>query len=239
MGQETFTLTLDQNGAEVEVVINDTSAPPPAGAVAFTTVGTSQWTVPGGITSISAVAVGGGGGGFGYWDTDANWLRTGTGGNGGDLSWGDLTVTPGETLDITVGGAGQSDTSSGGAYGNLNNSSTAGGSSYISRSGTVLLRGKGGNASGQSNGDTNIGDGGATGGAGGYDGGKQYGGQGGGGAAGYSGDGTNGMPGGFSQYNAYFAETPSGGSASGGDGVAWATRRRSSCRRGRNLACGC
>ena len=42
MGQETFTLTLDQNGAEVEVVINDTSAPPPAGAVAFTTVGTSQ-----------------------------------------------------------------------------------------------------------------------------------------------------------------------------------------------------
>ena len=47
----------------------------------------------------------------------------------------------------------------GGAYGNLNNSSTAGGSSYISRSGTVLLRGKGGNASGQSNGDTDIGDG--------------------------------------------------------------------------------
>tara|TARA_B100001094_G_scaffold24395_1_gene20534 strand:- start:1465 stop:3066 length:1602 start_codon:yes stop_codon:yes gene_type:complete len=185
----------------------------------FITSGTASWTVPAGVTSISAVAVGGGGGGFGYWDVDANWLRTGTGGNGGDLQWvDDLTVTPGETLSIVVGAAGQSDTSSGGAYGSLGNSSTAGGSSSIARGTTVLLRGKGGNASGGSNGDTNIGDGGATGGAGGYDGGKQHGGQGGGGAAGYTGDGTNGMAGGFNQYNWYYAETPSGGSASGGDG---------------------
>lgn len=185
----------------------------------FTTPGNATWTVPVGVTSISAVAVGGGGGGFGYWDVDANWLRTGTGGNGGDLQWvDDLAVTPGETLTIVVGAAGEGDISSGGAYGGLGNSSTPGGSSSIARGSTVLLRGKGGNASGGSNGDTNIGDGGATGGAGGYDGGKQYGGQGGGGAAGYTGDGTNGMAGGFSQYNWYYAETPTGGSASGGDG---------------------
>ena len=51
-------------------------------AVAFTTVGTPVDSAPSIIER--AVAVGGGGGGFGYWDTDANWLRTGTGGNGGD-----------------------------------------------------------------------------------------------------------------------------------------------------------
>lgn len=33
----------------------------PPGQVAFTTVGTTTWTVPDGVTSISAVCVGGGG----------------------------------------------------------------------------------------------------------------------------------------------------------------------------------
>ena len=220
MAQETFKLALDNVSQDVSVIINDTSAAPLAGAESFTTPGTNTWTVPAGVTSISAVAVGGGGGGFGYWDTDANWLRTGTGGNGGDLQWiNDLSVTPGETLIIRVGAKGEGDVSSGGAYGYLGNSSTAGGSSSIQRGVTLLLRGGGGSASGQTNPYPNQGgDGGGTGGAGGYDGGKQYGGQGGGGASGYTGDGTNGMAGGFNQYNWYYAETPSGGSASGGDG---------------------
>ena len=220
MAQETFKLELDNVSVDVSVTINDTSAAPLAGAESFTDTGTSSWTVPNGVTSISAVAVGAGGGGFGYWNYDANTIRTMTSGAGGDLRWvEDVTVTPGETLTVTVGAKGDKASVSGGAYGNYTNNSTAGGSSSIARDTTILLRGKGGSASGQTNSDSNVGDGGAIG--GGMQSGQimsHYGGAGGGGASGYQGDGTTGAPGGGSQYNWYYAGTPQGGSASGGDG---------------------
>ena len=72
-----------------------------AGEAVFTTPGVYEWTVPAGVTSVSAVAVGGGGSGGvrnnGY----------AAGGTGGSLGWKNaIPVTPGETVTITVGAGG-------------------------------------------------------------------------------------------------------------------------------------
>ena len=99
----------------------------PASQVEWTTPNTYSWTVPAGVTSISAVAVSGGGGGprggcdFG-----------GQGGTGGSLFYkNNISVTPGETLTIVVG--------AGGSGGTINGVGTSGGASSITRSGTALL----------------------------------------------------------------------------------------------------
>ena len=95
--------------------------------------GSFSWTVPAGVTFISAVAVGGGGGGGG-----ANSGNIGPqGGSGGGLSYqNDIAVTPGETLTIVVGAAGNG--------GNIGASGGNGGDSEIRRSSTVLLEARGG-----------------------------------------------------------------------------------------------
>lgn len=104
MAQETFTLTLDNINADVDVVINDTSN---VSYVDF--IGTYQdvsttWTVPAGVTTISAVCIGGGGGGGA---TSQGGTYAG-GGGGGGLSWANnIAVTPGETLYIQAGRYGQ------------------------------------------------------------------------------------------------------------------------------------
>ena len=59
--------------------------PPAIGQEAFTTVGTQSWTVPAGVTQISAVCVGGGGGASACPGTSANsggGGATATGGSG-------------------------------------------------------------------------------------------------------------------------------------------------------------
>ena len=43
-------------------LIEPEEGPPPEGQVVFSTPGTSNWTVPSGVTSICVVCVGGGGG---------------------------------------------------------------------------------------------------------------------------------------------------------------------------------
>ena len=98
-----------------------------AGQAEWTTPNTYSWTVPAGVTSISAVAVSGGGGGprggcdFG-----------GQGGTGGSLFYkNNISVTPGETLTINVG--------IGGSGGTIDGVGTSGGESSIARSGTPLL----------------------------------------------------------------------------------------------------
>ena len=93
----------------------------------FPTPGTYSFTVPTGVTSICAVAIGGGGGG-------ASDVNDGGGGGGGGLQYrNDITVTPGETLTVVVG--------SGGASG-VN--AATGGPSGLYRSGTQLVYATGG-----------------------------------------------------------------------------------------------
>lgn len=165
-----------------------------SGEIVYTTTGTYSWVVPAGVTSIAGVCVSGGcGGGSRY------------GGKGGAVSYGNnIPVTPGETLTITVGAAGNGSntTGSGVSTGSLN----AGGGSRISRDTTYLVLAAGGNSYAQSVGTYSVGGDGGNGlsQVGTY--GTVYNGGGGGGAGGYaittasvdggSGNGGNGLNGG-------------------------------------------
>lgn len=77
-----------------------TPAPTPGGpqSILFSTPGAATWTVPAGVTSIKISAIGGGGGG-GY-------SAPAVGGNGAIVN-ATLTVTPGATLNMFVGGGGE------------------------------------------------------------------------------------------------------------------------------------
>jgi hypothetical protein len=57
---------------------------------------TKNFTVPSGVTSISACLVGSGGSGYYSWSSAA--------GGGGALAWANFTVTPGEVLTLTIPG---------------------------------------------------------------------------------------------------------------------------------------
>jgi len=187
------------------------------GQKVFTSVGTTTWTVPVGVTSITAVCVGGGGGAGGFGPS-----YPGSGGGGGGLSFGStILVTPGDVLYIRVGSGGTGGISTtSGAGGET--SGTAGESSYIktgSHSGTSLLEGGGGGGGGigylSSGGSGGIStgisrtNGGAGGKGGSQDGGSSRG-SGGGGAGGYTGVGGTGGNGGS------LLPFVKGGSGSGG-----------------------
>jgi len=186
----------------------------------FTSIGSTDWTVPSGVYKISVVCIGGGGGASGGRSYGA-----GAGGGGGALRYvNNIDVTPGETLTVVVGAGGNGGPPHPGnavywAIGPGGNGQT----SSLSRSGTILCSaagGKGGagsfNYQGQdgSGGSTGIGTGG-NGGNGGLR--VQSGGNasypgGGGGAGGYSG---NGGTGGYSGFNTSFGSGSGGGAAGG------------------------
>ena len=65
----------------------------------FTNIGTSSFTVPSDVYTISAVAIGGGGGGGGALAGNG-----GTGGGGGALAYGTFAVIPNTTITVVVGG---------------------------------------------------------------------------------------------------------------------------------------
>lgn len=152
-----------------------------------------SWVVPAGVSSVSAVCVGGGGGGGGNNGSSGPGASAG---GGGELSYGTISTTPGETLTLKVG--------QGGIGGTTSANPSAGTVTQIRRGSTILLGADFGNQ-----GATNISSGGAgSGGAGtaaergsGYVGGGNGGtggaarnngnGAGGGGAGGYSGNGGN------------------------------------------------
>lgn len=70
----------------------------------FTTVGSSNWTVPTGVTEAKVTVVAGGGNG-GTADNTANAAGGGGGGGGAAIKW--LTgLTPGSQINVTVGGQG-------------------------------------------------------------------------------------------------------------------------------------
>jgi hypothetical protein len=178
----------------------------PPGQQLFTS--SQSFLVPGGVTQISAAAIGGGGGGSG---ADGGRGEANTGGGGGGLAYGTFAVTPGETLTITVGTGGTSTSGGGG---------TAGGASTIARGATALLSGGGGGAGlersntaaagGASTGTERAG--GGIGGASGT-GTTASGGSGGGGAGGYS---AAGGAGGTSNGGSGVASTGGGGGGGGG-----------------------
>lgn len=136
----------------------------------------TDWVVPAGVYFISVVAVGSGGG-----SPTSSSSGASRGGNGGNLRWrNQIPVTPGETLTVTVGRAGNFG-GSGAVYGRP---------ASLSRQGTILLlAGGGGYTDANETPLTSPNCGGGNGGVG-YNAVGQYGG-GGGGAGGYSGNGGN------------------------------------------------
>ena len=153
------------------------------GQQVFTSSGT--FTVPAGVTSICAVAVGRGQNG-----AAGNGMGTlGRGGDGGTLSYtNSISVTPGESLTVTI----------------ATSTSSSTGETTLKRSSTVLLAARaGGQTSGQANVGTSFAGGAAPAPYGGY-------GSGGGGAGGYSGAG------GAGGYIGGGGSAGSGGSGGGG-----------------------
>lgn len=195
LSQNYATLTMPNGDVVTLAIVTTTGSAPPSvagGQIAFTIPGEHTWTVPTGVTSICAVAVGGGGGG--------GTSRAGaSGGNGGDLRWiNNFTVVPGEVVTIMVGAGG-----TGGKSGSHNSSvGKQGGESKLTYDGTDFLIAAGGNGGLNSwrsptanSGSTTIaGDvGGGDGGIGGPDlSGHKTDSGGGGGAGGYMGPGGNG-----------------------------------------------
>lgn len=165
------------------------------------------FTVPAGVTSISALCVGGGSSGVRS-DTAAD------GGRGGGMAGGTITVTPGEVLTVTVG--------SGGAAATVTDTFNSGSPSSIARGATVLLRAHGGSGRLNTN-STNLttGLGSAFSSNGGFGGAADatYAG-GGGGAAGYNSDGAPGV-----EFNSAWSTANSSGygGAGGEDSTGTAT----------------
>lgn len=72
-----------------------------SGVIMFTSVGTTSWTAPSGVSSLDYLVVAGGGGGGGGYDTGA-----GGGGSGGMVLTGTLSITPGASYTVIVGNGG-------------------------------------------------------------------------------------------------------------------------------------
>jgi len=153
------------------------------GVTKFMTPGSTTFTVPAGVTEISAVCVGGGGGGGGVEFSSAT---SSSGGGGGATAYvSSIPVSPGESLTVVVGAAGAAEVN--------------GGASYVRRASTDLVCANGGSAGGRVTSGTAPGGAGGTvavgtGGSGGAGGSSHLpsGPGGGGGGGGYSGVGGDG-----------------------------------------------
>lgn len=119
----------------------------------FSTPGTTQWTVPPCVTSITVKVWGGGGGGGGtssrQTNTDEEACTQGGGGGGGGFSMRTYSVTPGEVYTIVVGAGGMGGV---GTNGNAaaGNGGTGGTSTFSGNATTPFgsLTGYGGNGGG-------------------------------------------------------------------------------------------
>ena len=110
-GSETFKIGVYSDSGRTnliaqtdEITISDTSVSSAGGAIFHASNFNQQtvytWTVPPGVTAIHAISVGGGGGG------EAN--HDGASGCGGALAYkNNISVTPGQTITVRVGGGGR------------------------------------------------------------------------------------------------------------------------------------
>jgi uncharacterized repeat protein (TIGR01451 family) len=87
--------------ATIAVTATDLNTPASARTDTYSTPGTTNWVVPAGVTSVTATVSGAAGGSGG-----ANIGISGAAGGGAVLPATALSVTPGETLNIYVGGQG-------------------------------------------------------------------------------------------------------------------------------------
>jgi hypothetical protein len=94
----------------------------------FSTAGNTTWVCPAGVTSVQVQAWGGGGGGGGV---GANFAGAGGGAGGSFVNDTTLSVTPGNTYNLTVAAGGTG--GAGGAAGTGTNGVT-GGTSYFGNS---------------------------------------------------------------------------------------------------------
>ena len=78
-------------------------------STSFSTVGTTSWTAPAGVTSIKYLVVAGGGGG----GSATTGVNMGGGGGAGGLLQGTLEVTPGSSYTVTIGSGGAANTNGG------------------------------------------------------------------------------------------------------------------------------
>ena len=176
------------------------------GAQEYTNEGSYTWTVPNNVTQCAVVCVGGGG--------RNGVANSGQAGAGGGLAYrNDISVTPGTTAAVVVGGPGN----------RSGNNGLTGGTSSFTYAGVTTSATGGEGGSGTESDETGARggfpdgtfDGGGTGGQGGVDP-QNEGGPGGGGAAGYLGGGGNGA-------SAFLSSTTGedngeGGSGGGGGG---------------------
>ncbi|MCB9811709.1 DUF2341 domain-containing protein [Candidatus Nomurabacteria bacterium] len=123
----------------------------------FTSVGTTTWTVPDGVTSVDVLLVGGGGGGGGS-EANVNGDSGGGGGAGEYIYQTSYSVTPSANLTVVVGDGGAGQASGQGAIG----TGTGGTGDRSVFDSLVAVGGGGGGAN-----DANGGNGGSGGGAGG------------------------------------------------------------------------
>jgi len=169
------------------------------------TLGTEfTFTVPSGVTEISAFCVGAGGGGGG---NDGVSGPTSSGGGGGGAVWGHWTVSPGSVFYCNVGVGGYGGSTSPGISNGGN-----GGDTYIRQGTTYFLRAYGGDGGITNYGSNNVIS--YTGGSGGSYTGTQ---QGGGGVGGDGGDGVSNSGGGGGGGAGGYGGA---GSGTGGDGQA-------------------
>jgi hypothetical protein len=112
---KTFTSHIKQSGSwqlinrawvKVPARVTYTDIEPESSTVRIDTVGTNLWTVPRGVTSVTATVIGGGGGGGGGCELNPHVSGGGGGGSGG-INTQTITVTPGQTISYTVGGGGE------------------------------------------------------------------------------------------------------------------------------------
>lgn len=114
-----------------------------AQTINFTTPGTSTWTVPAGVSSISIYCWGGGGGGGGASygaNTSNTWSFTGVGKGGGSGGFNKVinySVVPGQVLNVTVGAGGQYNTV-------VYNTSGSGGDSFVKNASNLNIVSAGG-----------------------------------------------------------------------------------------------
>ena len=216
----------DQGGNDNNWYLADTVRSPLQGAAEnqeqlYTHTETSQqtytWTCPADVTSVSVVAVGGGGGGL---RPSGGSHAYGIGGGGGGLGWkNNISVTPGQSYTVVVGGRG--DGFSGSTTDPTTQSPNKGDSYFIDAS---TVRGGGGEGADTTNrggrGGDYTGDGGGNGGRGGDSVNAGGGKGGGGGAGGYAGDGGNGINPGNDGTSGTAGQGGGGGGAfAGGGGV--------------------
>lgn len=184
-------------GANSNTITVTTDTCPASGSQTFTSASAQTFIVPVGVVQITIKIWGGGGAG----GTNTDGLAAGAGGGGG-YAEAQITVTPGEVLDVYVGGGGTSANpgiggfNGGGNGGPLCVGGGGGGASDVRRAGTKLIIASGG------------------GGGGGKDQGTKTGG------AGGAGGGSNGLDGDYATRGGKGGTQSSGGAAGGGGATA-------------------